>query len=465
MVFFDKLRQNFLHVRESWFLASLYLFCGCICVAFLAAIVPPFENSDEFNHLKRVDQILTGHLIAWKHGTPARSGGKVEVGIDQLDQIYGAMRFHAEVKVTPDMIRRGSMIRLGNRGYQDFSNTAIYSPLLYIPNVVGLGMARLIHVNLHHALIVSRAFGGVACVLLGALSIYLMPGVGATFLFVILSLPMTLSLFASISQDGLMICSATLAAALMARIGSLASSRPDTALRVLFVLVTLLTLGRPAYAPLIFIPFFFASRENWRSLLKYCLISLLIVGAWSLLVKFFVMIPMWEGRSSSGQVLFLLHHPFHAIRLVVSAFTSHQGMEGIAFWKEMIGVLGWIDVVLPAWFYDLTALVLIAVLVSGWRAGLDARSLLNSSFITLILAGSIFLIFLLEYITFTPVGADYVFGVQGRYFIPLLPFMVFLMPMREAPRIAWSARALALCWMLLSVDVTLYRVTARYYIP
>ncbi|RUT27023.1 hypothetical protein C0V97_02025 [Asaia sp. W19] len=131
----------------------------------------------------------------------------------------------------------------------------------------------------------------------------------------------------------------------------------------------------------------------------------------------------------------------------------------------MIGVLGWIDVVLPAWFYDLTALVLIAVLVSGWRAGLDARSLLNSSFITLILAGSIFLIFLLEYITFTPVGADYVFGVQGRYFIPLLPFMVFLMPMREAPRIAWSARALALCWMLLSVDVTLYRVTARYYIP
>jgi uncharacterized membrane protein len=41
--------------------------------------------------------------------------------------------------------------------------------------------------------------------------------------------------------------------------------------------------------------------------------------------------------------------------------------------------------------------------------------------------GCIELIFLVEYMTWTPVGATHIDGVQGRYFVPLLPLLTLLL--------------------------------------
>lgn len=86
-------------------LATVYFFCFLIIVSCLALIVPPFHNSDEFAHFHRVDQISHGGLLVHRTGSPPSAGGVVNVGPLRLTAVHEAMRFHTDVKVTPEMTR------------------------------------------------------------------------------------------------------------------------------------------------------------------------------------------------------------------------------------------------------------------------------------------------------------------------------------------------------------------------
>ena len=60
----------------------------------------------------------------------------------------------------------------------------------------------------------------------------------------------------------------------------------------------------------------------------------------------------------------------------------------------------------------------------------------------------------MHYLKWTPVGADYVKGVQGRYFVPLAPMIFFaltiLPPMRHKNLIATAAGVFSGTMMLLA---------------
>jgi hypothetical protein len=77
---------------------------------------------------------------------------------------------------------------------------------------------------------------------------------------------------------------------------------------------------------------------------------------------------------------------------------------------------------------------------------------------------SIELIFVALYLTWTPVGADRVDGIQGRYFIPLLPVLLFLLPgsglLRRVPAWLWWPAPLA---AILATDATLPRLIAVHF--
>ena len=78
--------------------------------------------------------------------------------------------------------------------------------------------------------------------------------------------------------------------------------------------------------------------------------------------------------------------------------------------------------------------------------------------------GSAELIFLSLYVTWTPVGMDRIDGVQGRYFIPLLPMLLFVLPgglgWRRMPGwMFWIAPLVA----VLATDVTIPRLIGEHF--
>ena len=64
-------------------------------------------------------------------------------------------------------------------------------------------------------------------------------------------------------------------------------------------------------------------------------------------------------------------------------------------------------------------------------------SMLNKFIVLIAVAGTIFLVWLALYLDFTPVGAEYIAGVQARYYLPLLYLGALLFAGRKVT-INWS---------------------------
>jgi len=82
-------------------------------------------------------------------------------------------------------------------------------------------------------------------------------------------------------------------------------------------------------------------------------------------------------------------------------------------------------------------------------------------------AGGCLLVFLAEYVTWTPLDSQYVEGVHGRYFLGLLPLLAFMtlgLP-KAHPRLLDLWR-IAQCLVLVVTSVlTISTVVSRYYLP
>jgi uncharacterized membrane protein len=439
---------------------------GLIAVLLLAMLVPPFENSDEFNHMNRADQIASGGVVATRYAGRQTSGGIVDTGINRIDAIISTIRFHPERKVSGEMMRDANIIPWGQRAPATFANTAIYAPFLYVPAVAGIWAGKVLHVSIARTLIIARTASGLASVALAASAIAA-AGEAAPFLFVMLSLPMSLSLMASVSQDGLLLALAAGAVALTSQIMKPVHTRLEIFV-LLCLCLTLVGLARPAYVFFCVLPLLI-SQVPLRQRIIGVASSVLAIGLWSFLVAALTMINAVADRgvAPKAQLRGLIADPGRLWVLAKSVVAGAQGMEGSSFYREFVGILGWIDVVLPGWFYDVAGGVLAAaVLVSLPRS----RPLLPAWAQGVMFAGgaaAVVCLFLLEYLTWTPVGFPIIQGIQGRYFLPIALFLPCMLPafrLRILDAFCKPLRVSLLAFPTLSVAVSVSSVVRRYYL-
>jgi uncharacterized membrane protein len=113
----------------------------------------------------------------------------------------------------------------------------------------------------------------------------------------------------------------------------------------------------------------------------------------------------------------MLQQPWHFPRVLMG--TLQQSGE---LWRQLIGVLGLFDVVLRIWVYPM----LTALLLASWVTPVDLpRGVRRRLILAAVMTASayIFAIFAIFYLVWTPVRAEEIWGVQGRYFIPALPLL------------------------------------------
>jgi uncharacterized membrane protein len=118
-------------------------------------------------------------------------------------------------------------------------------------------------------------------------------------------------------------------------------------------------------------------------------------------------------------------HPLH---FPLAAWTAVT-VWGDRLWPELIGILGWQDIPLRPWTYFVLTVCLL--LVPLQKLNLDgavrARVAVLTGFAVLAYVVTVYLIF---FLTYTPLDVDHVRGVQGRYFVIALPMAtIFLASM------------------------------------
>ncbi len=432
---------------------------------FLALWTPPFQIADEPAHFLRALQVAQG-------GFYGGSGGGSDPAIEQLDAYVFHLRFHSKDRFTvADQTAAESVKWTGQSVFRLFPNTASCAPTGYLPQALGLAAGKALGMSVVRTLQTARLFNAAFAIAVCALALFWCRN-GKIVMFAMLLLPMTLSLFASCSQDAVLVALTSLAFAVISKqIAARASlSRGQIALVAISLLIV--ALGRPPYAALLLVLLMPGLLPRWRKTFAWLPGALLaglciaVVAAWwrgaAPLNQAFALASGAAGRLDARmQFLNLIHHP--AIVGSLAGFALHHTAEYIA---GAIGIFGWLDTTFPAFYYLLMLLVLLlacaAELAQTGKPRMSATVLLLLS--PLAAAAAVFLI---EYLTWTPVGALAIYGIQGRYFIP-----VAIAAGVGLPRIArtnGTCRHWPTAMVVLSQFVTLVCIPqvimARYYRP
>jgi uncharacterized membrane protein len=240
-----------------------------------------------------------------------------------------------------------------------------------------------------------------------------------------LLLPSTLFLNACTSQDAVLLSVAALVPALVSR--PLVQRREFTGreLAAMAVLLTLCATARPPYAALALVLFLpvvelrITASRRWIEPLAAFIAVLAGCAFWRHLVLPFG-VDAADEADPVAQMAFLHGHPF-AGGLTVLKGTMLAAAD---FMQRGLYVVGWNDLLAPNWMrLALTVCLAIMVLLApGFPLKTWAGRLLLGVTVVAPLIG----ISLAEYVIWTPPGGPNVYGVQPRYWLPMMPLAMLL---------------------------------------
>jgi uncharacterized membrane protein len=199
-------------------------------------------------------------------------------------------------------------------------------------------------------------------------------------------------------------------------------------------------------------------------------LAALLVGAglsWWVAHRIATLPAPFAGVEPITQLRGVLAAPMHFAGLAAADYSQNAEMYAVGF----VGNFGWLDTPLPFPLVILWGCLLLAAAVSASDPAL-ALAAWQRCWAAAVLAASLLAISLALYLVWTPLGADFVQGMQGRYLLPLAPVAALLLYRRRAgdrlgtvPASWWPAAGAAAC-AVLSVGftvLTLLLIWFRYY--
>ena len=164
----------------------------------------------------------------------------------------------------------------------------------------------------------------------------------------------------------------------------------------------------------------FASRRSYSYVISGIVLLFLIVSVgWNFLILPKLSATGNEQSTIQQQMIFIMMHPLTYLKTICVNFVD----KSFQYFKEWIGVFGYGYWSMPEWIYLLFSILIGFALISGYPQRFAKKSerillLLTSA------SGYLFTVTLL-YLKDNSVGAEYIGGVQGRYFIPFaLPLLL-----------------------------------------
>jgi uncharacterized membrane protein len=453
IVFAEKF-QSFV-VRLTFVPEKIYIVLALIFGLLLVFITPPLQVSDEQDHLNRAYQLAEFNIFQFDSTVPASLIG--------LFDTFGGMNFNTYKKTSIDEILSQRKVELNPQVRSAaFARDFIFP---YLPQALGIFIGKNFNGSPLSLLYIGRVFNLLFSIALIFLAIRTTPFFKWIF-FLLGLMPMTLYLCASLSKDAMIIGLSFLLIALFLRVAYDQPKKISTKdLVILFVVSFLVAASRSIYAILIGM-FFLIPVYRIGSLKKYAIIFMSLIITVFLATQIGVLKPLFQPKTAAStqttmnltsspnalsssaskpipietfersdrnkipeginfieQERFILNNPIQYMGIVFnSVFISQRAFHLDSF----IGILGWLNKPLPKWhinFY-LWILLITALLLShnDIKIVLTNKLIISSIFIV----GVIFIETGL-YLTWSPVGQDYIQDVQGRYFIPYAPLFFLLL--------------------------------------
>jgi uncharacterized membrane protein len=443
-------RSTSSHVMP-WSMAEKGLFVLiCMATLFFAVVTPPFQAPDENQHYMKALALSEGTVLARSHGP------LIGANLPHAAHAIHADDFPTDVPATlrrfePEALAHSAAAdgnRPGRR-FGDFPNVASYPPTLYAPGSAGILLGRWAGLPWIHALYAGRAINALAGLALLAAALRLLP-FGRNAMLGAALLPTFAYQTGSLSPDAVINGLAFVGLALALRIG--ASGAAPTRSGALLLVGPLLALCKGVYLPLLAAGLRWPSSGRDRRL--PILLAAMAVGA--------VAFIGWMHISGGSQALYhiqsrktgetmitaplrdqlaiVLADPMGYARILAASVQERAPVYAL----QIVGRFGWNAILMPLLAYPLACLMLAASIASG----VDERfGIAQRLWWLAIAAGVALLIETAMYLTGTPLGADYIQGTQGRYFLPVLPLVL----MALSPESAWRGVVRLRMWTAIAL--------------
>jgi hypothetical protein len=398
-------------------------------------VVPPLRGPDEIAHFLRVYSYTRGELLPAVE-VDGRKGLFVERNLhEQLRFFRTAGEWFAASR--EEGVRYGQIMAMHQEFadkteddldqdsvFMPFAGTEGYTPVAYIPYIVAGVIGDLLGLDFPDLLLLMRLFGLATFTAAAAYAIAVVPALKWAFVLIAL-LPVSIYNRSVLSADGAALSSVLVITALCLSAARDLGAKGRWERPLWMTLCALSKQPQIAFALLGLMVYRLKELpQRWGSIAIFVLPGILLSPLWVIAVS--AEIAAWrlqveerhlpEHFDPLWKLGYMWENPSH---FPLAAWNAVSGW-GDRLWLELIGVLGWQDILLrPSIYVVLTMLLLLVPLqklplVDATRA----RVMIISGLTAL---SYVVLVYLIFYLTYTPVDSDHVRGVQGRYFVIALP--------------------------------------------
>ena len=434
-------------MSERWF-AVLAMAIGILYIV----ITPPYQVPDEWNHYLRAEAIAEGHLqprMTWQGDCAT-----FPVGIER----FVRATYRTTGTFTVEELRRAATIPRMGGGTSTLCFSSWYTPLSYLPQTIVAAAARLMNARPFFTFYAGRIANFLAALLLLIAATRIAPAYRNVIAAVAL-LPMALYQLASWSADVPTFAVAVLLTSLLLR--AIERSAPMTARETFAIAATstVLALCKPVYfliaGLVVAIPVRrFRSARQRLGVIVLVLVAVAIGVGTSLATarqaRFNARIGLpidarEQARCLAADPLRFASVALHDLRANSSAYA-----------EEMVGRLGMMNVKLPGVIVWLELALLIAIALASPPPSATPRSI--AVFVTLATIGGVLLS---QYLIWSIICGPTIEGVQGRYFLPILPLALFCMGV--GARLRQSAQTIAIVAVAVVANATALCVLVQRY--
>lgn len=296
----------------------------------------------------------------------------------------------------------------------------------YLPQAAGITIARLLHLRQVPLMMLGRFFNLLFFLICFGAALHFMP-FGKELLSIAALLPMTLEQASSLSYDAFVIAVAFL---YIAYVLYLAFPAGSIRVRDMVLVTALMAVLGPIKLVYIFLAFlmFLIPKEKFGTTKRYVLSALGMVAVIAVVYLILQLGKLTEyvqetnthlnyADAESYTLSWVLSNPVMTVKIFFNSLRVDAGL----WYKQMIGyTLGWLEIVMPELMpYLFTGLMLFAVARPAsepvyWNA--RQRALLIC-----VVAATICVTLFAMLVAYTPLGYPTIAGIQGRYFLPVLP--------------------------------------------
>lgn len=400
----------------------LFLMIAPIVCIFFMLVMPTFKSHDEYYHWLKAYEVSEGNLM-----TPIKDGIQGSIMPDSVAEVFPSDWIHMTYSDAKEILN----VKLNEeeQGILNPETAAVYSFVQYVPQAIGICIGRLVTDNVYIITYAGRAINMMFAILILYLAIKITP-FGKKLLLIPAMIPIAIEGFTSLSPDAMTISISFLYIAyiLYLAFGNKEKVKiKDKA--ILLLLSIIIALCKIVYIPLVMLiliipKYKFKNESNKNKLLNFIIIAgiAIIINLSWLAISSRYLSTFREG-DSTVQVMLAISNPIEYLQKLLYTVNLY----GNKYTMSLFGSeLGWGELVklysiIPYAFLGIYCFS--AIIDDEIKGKFEKYQIFWMALVVIAILG---LIFTSLYVQWTVVGSNRIEGVQGRYFLPILPLITIL---------------------------------------